>query len=216
MMDNFGFVSYEQFTEEEIYSNSSKLPYFRYEEIKKTISVLIEKYDIKKIPLDVFGLAKKLKINLVKYSQLTEYEMNQLEEYGISRNSDGFFALVVKKGKSIPYIYYNDKKSVERIRFTILHEIGHYILEHKQQSCLAEAEANFFAKYLIAPPILIHRINPSDYMEIAKIFKISEECAWYAFDYYQKWLYHHINIGFNYNAYEEKILAICSVEIPEL
>ena len=117
---------------------------------------------------------------------------------------------------SPPEPFCNDNKSVERIRFTILHEIGHYILKHKQQSCLAEAEANFFAKYLIAPPILIHRINPSDYMEIAKIFKISEECAWYAFDYYQKWLYHHINIGFNYNAYEEKILAICSVEIPEL
>lgn len=215
-MNNCGFVSYEQFTDEEAYSSSSKLPFFRYEEIKKTISVLIEKYDIKKIPLDVFGLAKKLKISLVKYSQLTEYEIKKLEKHGISRDSDGFFALVVKKGQIVPYIYYNDNKPIERIRFTILHEIGHYILNHKQQSCLAEAEANFFAKYLIAPPILIHRINPSDYMEIASIFKISEECAWYAFDYYQKWLYHHINIGCNYNSYEEKILKICSLEISEL
>ena len=43
-------------------------------------------------------------------------------------------------------IYYNDKKDAGRIRFTILHEIGHFVLGHLQQSDLAESEANFFAK----------------------------------------------------------------------
>ena len=43
-----------------------------------------------------------------------------------------------------------------RIRFTIMHEIGHIVLDHTEHSDLAESEANFFAKYALAPPPLVH------------------------------------------------------------
>ena len=210
------FVYIDQVEEDDTsYTNSSKLPDFRYEDIKKTVSVIIEKYNINKIPLNIFELAKKLGIRLVKYSEITEYEFSELEKHGISKDSDGFYALANKKDKLIPYIYYNDQKDSGRIRFTILHEIGHYILGHRQASDLAEAEANFFAKYFIAPPVLVNKINPTDYMDIACIFKITKECAWNAFDYYEKWRRHYIRAGKNYTEYEKKILSICSLDIPE-
>jgi Zn-dependent peptidase ImmA (M78 family) len=56
-------------------------------------------------------------------------------------------------------------------------------------SDLAEAEANFFAKFLLAPPILVHLISPDDYLDIIEPFDISREFAYNAFSYYQKWLY---------------------------
>ena len=171
--------------------------------------------NIKKIPVDVFDLARKLGIRLVKYSQITEEEFTKLEKYGLNRDSDGFFILALKDGMIVPYIYYNDKKKPGRIRFTILHEIGHYVLGHKQASDLAEAEANFFAKYLIAPPVLVDKINPSDYLDIASVFKVTNNCAWNAFDYYVKWKRHYISIGSNYTDYEEKIMSLCSLEVPE-
>ncbi len=212
-----GFELYTvDFFDDEEHTNSSisKLPPFRCEEIKRIVAKLIEKFNVKRIPVDVFVLAKQLGITLIKYSQLTEIEKAKLEKLGIPRDSDGFYALARKENKIIPYIYYNDSKNTGRIRFTILHEIGHYVLVHKQQSDLAEAEANFFAKYLIAPPVLVDKIKPSDYMDIAYVFKITKECAWYAFDYYEKWKRHYISCGSYYTEYEKRILTICSLELP--
>lgn len=36
------------------------------------------------------------------------------------------------------YIYYNDKKDYGRINNTIMHEIGHIVLDHSEDSELAE------------------------------------------------------------------------------
>ena len=69
-----------------------------------------------------------------------------------------------------------------------MHEIGHYVLKHYEISDLAEAEANFFAKFLLAPPILVHLIKPFDYIDVARAFEVSHEFAYNAFSYYQKWV----------------------------
>lgn len=98
------------FNEDENYWQNSALPDFRYEEIKNTVSSLVSKFHISDIPLDVFQLGKLLDIKFVKYSKLTEYEKAKLEKYGISQNSDGFFAIADKNRNYVPYIYYNDKK----------------------------------------------------------------------------------------------------------
>ena len=64
-----------------------------------------------------------------------------------------------------------------RIRFTIIHEIGHIFLGHTKHSDLAESEADFFARYSLAPPPIIHEYKPEDYYEPANIFQIILECA---------------------------------------
>ena len=189
----------------------SRLPDFRYEEIKAVAADVIEKYAVSSIPIDVFALAKKLRIRLVRFSDFTEDETASLGQWGITEETDGFYLLAEKNGEFVPYIYYNDKKDPRRIRFTILHEIGHHLLSHVQQSDLAEAEANFFAKYLIAPPVLVHRIEPQDYLDIACAFDVSGTCAWNAFDYYEKWRWHYLRVGGRYEEYEIKILNACAV-----
>lgn len=87
------------------------------------------------------------------------------------------------------YIFYDDTKSRERIRFTVMHEIGHIVLGHTEHGQLAESEANFFAKYSLAPPPLVHKIKPEDYMDISVAFDLSHECAYYAMSFYSKWLH---------------------------
>lgn len=78
-------------------------------------------------------------------------------------------ALWVSNSKSL--ILYNEKRSSKgRIRFTIAHELGHYILKHNQASERTlisryalngdeydkfEREANYFAKRLLAPIPLV-------------------------------------------------------------
>ncbi len=204
-------------TSDEVYdvSGGFRLPDFMYEEIKDVVSRLVKKYNVQNIPVNVFALARKLGIRLVKFSDLTEYEMQCLAKFGVSEDTAGFYALAEKNGQTIPYIYYNDKLELGRIRFTILHEIGHIVLGHIEQSDLAEAMADFFAKYLIAPPMLVYKIRPIDYMEIKEVFLLTKTCAWNSFDYYQTWKRHHFRVG-RYEEYENRILNFCTLRVPEL
>ena len=153
----------------------------RYEEIKNIVVNMFKKLDIKCIPISGFEIATKLKIKLVQYSTLS------YEKFMTCMNiSEDGFSVQLSDGSWI--IYYNNFKSYRRINYTILHEIGHIVLDHKQASELAEKEANFFAKYALCPPPLIHRLKIHDMYEISEMFDISYEAAVYAWKYYQKWL----------------------------
>lgn len=113
-----------------------------------------------------------------------------------------------KLGERQNFIYYNDSFFSERIRFTILHEVAHILLGHKQQSDLAESEANFFAKYLLAPPVLIDEINPEDYIDVMDKFNITKTCAINCFNYYHKWKQISKQRINKYTPYEIKILRV--------
>ena len=91
---------------------------------------------------------------------------------------------------------------------TILHEIGHYILDHYEGSDEEEAEARFFAKYAAAPPPLIDRIAPKSPRDIADVFKIGFSAAVIAYGYYKKWLIYRKNI---YLDYEIRLLRLFTV-----
>ena len=90
---------------------------------------------------------------------------------------------------------------------TILHEIGHCVLDHTGHSEHEEDEANFFAKYAIAPPVLVDKIGAECPEDIYNVFDISYEAAVYAYDYYLSWKRRHNRIG-KYTDYEEKLLAL--------
>lgn len=101
------------------------------------------------------------------------------------KSEDGFS---VEKNIGEWYIYYNDKKEYGRINNTIMHEIGHIVLDHSEDSELAEKEVKFFAKYALVPPVLVHKLKLDNPLDIADIFEVSFEAACYASSYYQKWL----------------------------
>lgn len=65
-----------------------------------------------------------------------------------------------------------------------MHEIGHVVLKHTQDSELAEAEVKFFAKYALAPPVLIDKLLVIKELTIANTFAISCEAASHSLDYY--------------------------------
>lgn len=69
-----------------------------------------------------------------------------------------------------------------------------------------EAEANFFAKYALAPPPLIdnfiENVTPD---AIRTTFDLSNQAAKYAYWYYRSWLYNGIG---HYTDYEEKMLDL--------
>jgi hypothetical protein len=60
-----------------------------------------------------------------------------------------------------------------------------------EHSDVAEAEANFFAKYAIAPLPIVHLFKPEDPYDIMETFGLSFECAWYVMKNYKKWYQYH-------------------------
>ena len=49
------------------------------------------------------------------------------------------------------FILYNDNMDINRIRFTIAHEIGHIALGHEESNDETESEADYFARHLLVP-----------------------------------------------------------------
>lgn len=158
----------------------------RYEAIKQDVVDMFEECGLDTYPIDCFEIARRLHYRLVPYSKLKGKKLIAARQISL----DGFHILIEDKRTRmfVWVIVYNDSNSHERQRWTILHEIGHIRLDHTQESELAEAEANFYAKYSIAPPPLVHIAQCEDFMDIATKFDMSVTAAFYAMEYYLKWL----------------------------
>lgn len=83
-----------------------------------------------------------------------------ITKYGLTaRDLGSNDALVVNRsGKTI--LFYNDDNSIERIRFSVLHEVGHVLFNHEFSNEEAvygrqEVETNFFVGQLLMPEQLI-------------------------------------------------------------
>ena len=162
-----------------------RLSGIRYDEIEREVINLFAKLIINKFPLDCFEICEQLGFVVVPYSTLSEKKREKLN----IGSEDGINVLCeIEKDVFVTFIYYNDEMPDRRIRFTIMHEIGHIILDHTEYSELAESEANYFAKYALAPPPLVHKLKIGDYLELADKFDLSYECAYYSMQKYLKWL----------------------------
>ena len=87
-------------------------------------------------------------------------------------------------------IYYDDGISRARIRFTIMHEIGHILLGHREESVLAKKMADYFAAYSLAPSPLMSLFKCDDFTDVIDKFDVSPECAYNCFERFTNWFYY--------------------------
>lgn len=148
---------------------------------EKSLKILNE-FDLLNYPINVNKLAKKLGVGV--------------EASNFNDEVSGLF--VIKDDK--PFIAFNLNQSKKRRRFTIAHELGHYILHSKSRSLfvdknksvmyrnsesstgefLKEREANAFAAALLMPiPLIASEIKDlkgDDIVEqLAKKFNVSTQ-----------------------------------------
>lgn len=175
----------------------------QYEDIKETIASLFVEYDIRCIPINAFEIAIKMGLKIIPYSALSE----EKENVALNISQDGFS---IEKIGGEWIIFYNDHcNSYGRINQTIMHEIGHYWLGHIKDGSQEELEANFFAKYALAPPPLIHNMpGEISTWNIMKYFDLSFEAAQNAYSYYCKWLRYG---GKQYREYEVEMIDLFEV-----
>lgn len=149
--------------------------------IETVITDALEDYHLAQYPFDVWHALNLQGYRVTRYSLLPEEDRNRiLEKYPE--------ALTLRRRGLIPSgieILYNDQRSENRIRFSLAHELGHIWLEHPDQSMCqsletierAEAEANFFAGYLLAPTALVLSRGLETPEQIAKSLDLSFEAA---------------------------------------
>ena len=137
------------------------------------------------IDVGIFELPVNLSIIAKHYNiQILSYNDSQIEYSDIE---DGFSVKI--NGRYI--IYYNSKKPVARIRFTIAHELGHCLLNHIRDNEITfrrnsetdsnidikEIQANVFARDILMPAAVLHRLNIASASDIAKICNVSMTSA---------------------------------------
>ncbi len=152
----------------------------RYKYAEKMASDLIVEF--KEAPIKLFPIAEKLNLEIIPYDDFP---------------NDVSALLLKQKERSI--IGVNTKHSKTRQRFSIAHEIGHYVLAHYKESYLdltdiyedannlhsslkdfEEKEANCFASELLIPAGMITKDfkKLKDAPSLAEQYEVSDQALW--------------------------------------
>lgn len=147
-----------------------KIPLEKYSEIERRVVDLYVEQNINKLPIDPFEIIKNRGYLLIPFSK---FEPNNRPDC-IDEDNDAF-SFYNPKMKTYTIVY-NDEKPLNRIRFTLMHELGHIDLGHKCESDLARKMADYYAGYALAPSPLIGKYASDDSFQISARFWISFEC----------------------------------------
>lgn len=129
--------------------------------INKTLEVY-KKCEMRSFPIDCIKIIKGLGIPLFKYSELTDPKKKKCLQISI----DAFTLQGV--------IFYNDTfPHKERQRFSLMHEVGHIVLEHVGTCEENEKEADFFASQILVPRAIMHHLDCYSVKEVCYTFNVS-------------------------------------------
>jgi len=153
----------------------------RYSHASKEATKLLAQVNLNSPPIELKTILEHLNINLL--------------EYDFPKN----ISAILLKDEDMLVVGVNKNDPPNRQRFSIAHEIGHYILRHYNDVFIdtseiatgrfdysdnsnkaQEQEANHFASELLLPSSLIQkdfkRFKNVD--ELARIYKVSKEALW--------------------------------------
>lgn len=151
-----------------------------YHDILLKILDVYKDCEIRSFPIDCYSILRHYGYRIFTYQNIRN--MNErLYQYCRSYSEDAF-----RYGAN-RIIAYDETKSPFRIRFSIMHELGHIMLGHSKECSQNEHEANFFASNILAPRMAIHFAQCRNEEDVSDIFQISREAGSYAFQNYRLW-----------------------------
>lgn len=160
----------------------------RYERTLRFALDFIKNENIQGLPVDVFKLVKKHSAALLTVGEISRKLNISRKRILTGKDADVFYCNGQYK------IIYNELVNTnERLRWTLMHELGHIYLGHledfeqtalnignglaEQEYYVLEREADFFAAEVLAPQILLKSSGKLYWKYIASLCKISEKAA---------------------------------------
>lgn len=150
--------------------------------IMEKIAAIYKRCSVTVFPLDCFSILKTYGFRIYTYGQLSKKNL-RLYKMCIDYSNDAF--------RFEDMIAYNERKNLFRIRFSLMHELGHFILKHKIDNQENEAEADYFASHILAPRIIVHKGQYRTADDIHLTFGLSYTAANRVLLSYRTW-YNHI------------------------
>ena len=146
--------------------------------------------NITSFPINPFIIITKHKWGLITYTELAKIHRVHITQVKKAYQSeDGF---IMYDGVNYTIAYNDTIRSKGRIRFTLMHEIGHILLTHlvdfeetilsrsslsEEKYNVLENEANVFARNILSPVIIVNQLKLKSKTDIIYHFKISEGAA---------------------------------------
>lgn len=125
---------------------------------------IYEECHVERFPIDCFKITTGLGFSVTPFSEL----MLLNPDLSFLKNT-ATDALTVTNKKAI---YYNDGKPRKRVRFTLMHELGHIVANTTNEEL-----ADRFAAEILAPLCIVRRSNLRTADEICARFDVSVACA---------------------------------------
>lgn len=164
-----------------------KLPPSVYEKIERDVVNLYIELKLKS-PICSKEIVRRLGLVLNYMSSIKDDdELNKIRYDKNENPRDGYSFYNPSLSTSVIWINDIDCDYEKREDFTIMHEIGHIRLGHKQESDLAKKMANYYAAYALVPSPLYWHFKCKNSKNIVKKFEVSEECAIICFERCEKW-----------------------------
>lgn len=180
-------------------SFNNRTPNYAHAEIQ-AYKILIEN-GITELPVSVTKIIKKFKnLKIKKYSTIAKKYGTSVDEVSTLYDSNDA-CCTYRKTHNQYLIAYNDTiKSKQRIRFSLAHELGHYILKHNEithktsfaRNSLSDAdyqifelEANCFARALLAPPIILKDFENFTPRIIEEVCGLSKQASSLTYEFIQ-------------------------------
>lgn len=160
----------------------------------------LRQHQIEDFPIDIFAMFDNHDdLEILSYQDMAkQLGISTTDIVEMCCSEDGCISYNHDTKKYI--ILFNDDVSIPmtRIRFTLCHEYGHYILNHlletengnlsrnsitEYENEKFEKEANLFARELLAPTFLVSSVEYDDSPFVSDYFYISEQMSEYLIEY---------------------------------
>lgn len=172
----------------------------RYELIKKLVTYTLLTHCSYEIPISLEHIVDQFDdLNLKSY-EWYQKTMNVSLEYvinSVAKSKDGSLIDISDgTGFTSKMILYENREQPGRKRFTVAHELGHYLLRHNELTSnmimsrnsfdepeykVLEKEANFFARMLLVPLPLLYDVakdwGPISKRNVKDLFNVTFEAA---------------------------------------
>ncbi len=149
----------------------------------KAYEILSRVYPFR-LETDIFQIVNSFpNIVVHTYTELAQKFRMSFGEVLESVSSEyGFTIRSRRTGKS--EIYYNDRKGIYTIKFTLAHELGHIVLGHVDDDDVSRKEASCFARNLLCAVPIVDELEIETVGDLIYVFEVGKPMAEVSLNYF--------------------------------